>query len=191
MFLPTTQHCGGEACWITYWSSPDLTRHYDLDNIITTPMGIHIDTSGQQVDLEALDRQTREVEECLDKNFPDHVLPDEVTKEAYCQYKTFNLPINLNCFKVKVPNDWILDEDSGQQLLNIKAPDAGCLAKGLVPTADKPCRWRGYVQDYNTILITPNEYLYKDWLLRVTVGCGSGWGNKVLAECIAPSVPLK
>lgn len=152
----------------------------------TTPIGIKVDTSGQDMSLVLIDELTLKVEDCLNKNFPDGKIPDDVYKAGQCSTKTLELPCDKDCLKVKIPNDWLWSCDGTQQLLPSQAPKALCEAKGLHPTAECPCRWRAGIQDDSIIVATPNLHLYKDPLIRYITGCNNPWFHPKLAECANP-----
>lgn len=164
--------------------------HYDVRPTLMSPSGIKIDPTGQALDMEKLERQTNEVERCLTDAFgsPPKIPPD-VMRDAECLVDTFNLPLDHGCLTVKVPDDWTLTCDGSQQILPTRAPDEGCLEKGLTPTAQCPCRYRGGTQDDHIIVTTPSFYIFKDPLIRVVTGCNNPWRHPTLAKCAQPSVP--
>jgi hypothetical protein len=163
---------------------------YAVTPAFTTPSGIPVDPSGQDVSAETVDAQTAEVEACLAREFgsPPH-LPPEVRRAADCLEETFALPIPRGCFAVKVPADWTLSCDGDQQVLPSRAPDALCLAKGLVPTDDCPCRWRAGLEDDGRVVVTtPSFHMFKDPLVRLATGCNNPWAHPKLARCATPSL---
>jgi len=168
---------------------------YDVSPNDTTPEGISVDLSGQDVSLELIDRLTDEVESCLKEKFGDPpVLSPEAMQEGQCFRNTFTLPINRSCLTIKIPDDWQYSCDGTQQVLPIKStdyrpPDSACRVKGLEPTPECPCRWRAGIQDSCIVVSTPSLYLYKDPLIRLVTGCNNPWVNNDLAHCAAPSTP--
>lgn len=173
--------CYSEVClYRSYVSQFD----YKVKISDTTPDGIQVDTSGQDIDLDKLDRLTRETELCLEAEFGNPpVIPEDVMLEGECTSNSFALPFHRECFDVKVPNDWVMSCDGTQQLLPALAPQQGCLDKGLEPNSDCPCRWRGGLQNSNTIVTTPSMIIYKDPLIRFGTGCNNPWNNHQLARC--------
>lgn len=178
-----------DECVPTY-RYQDQTHYVFTVNQITTN-GIRVDTTGQLINLNKIDRLTNEVEQCLTAEF-NGVLPKEVIEQGQCIGPNFTLPINRECLKVKVPNDWFVSTyeyaGSKHQLLPAIAPDIGCLDKGL-PAGD--CHWRAAIQDNMTVVVPPSFYLYKDPLIRIVTGCNNPWNNPRLAACAKPStLPL-
>lgn len=166
--------------------------NYEVDFNQSTPQGIALDLSGQDVSPELIDRLTDEVEKCLAETFGNPpVLPPAVVQDAQCRDSTFRLPIDRECFAVKIPNDWQISCDGTQQVLPISstayvAPDELCEAKGLTVTPECPCRWRAGLQDDYIIVSTPSLYVYKDPLIRMVTGCNNPWGHPALARCASP-----
>ncbi len=129
-----------------------------------SPKGLHFDPSGQAISGALLDRLTDEVGECLGKS------------------------IDRAAFVVKVPSDWGLSCDKTQQVLPATgAGSGGCVAKGLTPSEECPCKWRAYIQPPNVIVATPSLYLFKDALTRFETGSMNPWADPKLAKCVAPS----
>lgn len=162
--------------------------NYNITPDITTPDGMDLDTSGLPIDPDLIDRVTREVEDCLIKNFGDPpVIPPEVRQATFCPYNTFDLPIDRECLTVKIPNDCFLSNDGTQELLPAVAPDYVCEDKGIILEEGQKCHWRAGIQDYWTIVSCPSLYLYKDPLVRLTTGCVNPWAHPLLSECARPS----
>ena len=185
-------------------NEPDPT--YEVTPTLTSPKGVRIDPSNNQVDPAAIDCIIDKVEACLIRKFGNPpVIPADLAQSAYCARTTFSLPIARDKLVLKIPNEipshlvgldwqpetrdglgWHLNCDGTQQLLTIAAGDAGCVAKGLTPTNSCPCRWRANMLDDHTIVATPSLYLFPDWLIRWSTGCQNPWGNPVFAECATP-----
>lgn len=165
---------------------------YEVNFTQSTPKGIAIDLSGQDVSPELIDRLTDEVEQCLAETFGNPpVLPPAVVQDAQCRDNTFSLPINRECFAVKIPNDWQISCDGTQQVLPISstvyvALDELCEAKGLEVIPECPCRWRAGLQDNYIVVSTPSLYVYKDPLIRMVTGCNNPWGHPALSQCASP-----
>lgn len=163
---------------------------YAVTPAFTTPSGIAVDPSGQDVKGETVDAQTAEVEACLAREFGTSPhLPNDVRRAADCLEETFALPIPRDCFEVKVPADWTLSCDGTQQVLPSRAPDALCLAKGLVPTDACPCRWRAGLEGGRVVVTTPSFHMFKDPLVRLATGCNNPWAHPKLAACAMPTLP--
>lgn len=168
-FSMATGCSDGEHCSELKWGySPHTFDQYEANADQVTPEGTHFDPSGQNISGELIDRLTGEVEACLTKSGKlDH-------------------PIDRGAFVVKVASDWQLNCDKTQQLLPVLAGSAGCVAKGLTPTEQCPCRWRAGIRCPNVLVVTPNFYLYKDVLIRFTLGVQNPW-TPDLATCASPS----
>jgi hypothetical protein len=136
---------------------------------LVTPKGIRVDSCGQDIRLDIIDRQTDEFEACMRETSGNQKFT--VARESII---------------IKTPDDWVYSCDKSQQLLNIKAGDAGCIAKGLTPTEECPCRYRVRLYS-NVIFVTPSLYMLKDGLFQAVIG-GSPWFTEY-AKCVVPSVP--
>ena len=146
---------------------------YTVTSIQKTPKGIAFDPSGLPINPLLIDRLVDEVEACL------------------------GMSVDRSVFTVKVAADWVPScggpsWPAPQELLPVETQDpSGCLAKGLTPTPQCPCRWRAGVKFPNIIVTTPAFYLFKDALLRWLTGVINVWGNLAFAECAAPTtLPL-
>lgn len=157
--------------------------NYNINVTNITKDGINVDSSGQHVNLDEIDRLTNETERCLVRLFgnPPHI-PDYIAESSDCLYNSFEIPFNRECVVVKIPDDWVYSCDRTQQLLPHRAPQELCNQKGLQYNQNCPCLWRAGIQD-NSIVVTPNLYLYKDPLIRLTTGCNNPWAHSLLAKC--------
>ena len=72
------------------------------------------------------------------------------------------------------------------QMLPAPAPEAYCEAKGL--NGPCQCHWRAGIQANHYIVVTPNLYLLKDPIIRMTTGAAVAW-TPSLAPCAKPTVP--
>ena len=165
---------------------------YNIQPEFTTPGGIKVDPTGQDISAELVDRLVNEVEQCLAEQFPGGKIPAEVRIAAQCQAESFDLPVH-RCFTVKIPDDWELAcANSAEQVLPRShtiyvPPDELCLAKGIIPTPECPCRWRAGLQDDDIIVTTPNFRVFKDPLIRMITGCNNPWVEP-LATCAHSSI---
>lgn len=157
--------------------------HYSVAPDFTTAEGIRVDTSGVDVDLAGIDRQTDAVEACLGQAFGrPPLLPADLVAIAHCDGTTFPLPLLREDLVVKIASNWVLSCDGSEQLL---PPPAPCDPNKPPPPPGCVCHWRAGIQDNRTIVVTPNLYLYKDPLIRLTTGCNNPWVGQ-LAACAAP-----
>ena len=189
-FLLVIGGCSSEECApFRFLSQFD----YEVNPTLVTPKGIEVDLSGQSISLEDIDRKVAEVEDCLAKTFSGGQIPEEDFASGQCQKKTFNPHVCRDCLVVKIPNDWELSCNNNPQtnqpfqLLPLSHttydPTPGCIAKGLMPTPECPCRWRAGLQDNHIIVATPDLYNFKDPLIRYITGCNGFWYDEKLAAC--------
>jgi hypothetical protein len=151
---------------------------YDVAPTLYTAKGIAVDSSGQAVDLVAIDALTDEVEACLARAFPGGVLPDAVYHAGSCERPSFT-PFRRECLTVKVPRDWFVGV-SGYQLLP-HGNGGSCEEKGHGPGK---CFYRATIQDSTTIVVPPKLGLYADPLLKIMTGCHLPWSSAELSACI-------
>jgi hypothetical protein len=186
---------------------------YALDFTQTTPKGIKVDSTNQNVNLALIDKQVDEVEACLGRVFgnppiiPESLIGDftlpltfdifslpkrSPTTKNYgkCIHNTFELPIPRQCIFVKIPDDWDFSclRDNSQEVLNVPAENWVCEMKGLTPTKGCPCKYRVAIAQNNVIVVTPSMYMLKDALIRIITGCTNPWVSP-LSQCASPSVP--
>ena len=176
-----------------YQNHYQTLTNYAVNATETTPEGIGVDSSGQAVDLAKIDRLTDELEACLRTNFADDpAIPADAAAKADCRTdgvtpKTNldpNVTVKRECLTVKIPTDWIVSACSGEEVLLLPADDAFCLAKGITPTPECPCRWRVATQDDNTIVSPPGLKLYKAELARIVTGCNNVWVVPQITACL-------
>jgi hypothetical protein len=182
--------CNMEVCSEIQWGySIHEFDHYDPRTDHTTPDGTEYDPVGQNISPQLIDRLTNEVEKCLQATFPDGKIPSNIANGSYCPRDTIDFPIDRKSFSVMIPNDWVLSCDNSQQLLPtpVESGPGGCFLKSENPTQQCPCRWRAGIRCPNTIICTPNFFLYKDALIRLTTGCSNPWATPEFAKCATPS----
>lgn len=152
----------------------------------TTPGGVRVDFTGQNLNPTLIDRAAQEVEECLIAQFGNPVvIPPELMSAASCETAQPSLPYRRECLAVKIPDDWTMNCSGTEQVLPYGAPDQLCRDKGLNPTPECPCRWRVGTQDDHWIVATPNLRLLKAEMVRHFTGCNNAWIG-ALATCSAP-----
>lgn len=147
--------------------------NYDTDDYKELKTDYNITVySNQEVDLNEIDRQTKELETCLEIN------------------------IKKSCFAVLIPDDWFYSTISEQQLLPYAAPIELCWSKGLqipeecsgvaIPTQACPltCNWRVATQDNFLIVTPPSLLLYKAELARLVLGVNNVWADPSIAVCL-------
>jgi hypothetical protein len=159
---------------LAYGYTPGTFDQYTATPTNQTPAGIWYDPSGLPISPQLLDRITDEVDTCL--------LTNGVTSK----------PIDRSSFVIKIASDWVYSCDTTsfggeQELLPVDAPQGGCLAKGEVPDAICPCRWRAGIRCPNIIITPPNLYLYKDALIRFVLTITDPWGGPPLSVCATPT----
>lgn len=134
-------------------------KNYPLSFTQSTLSGIQVDSTGQIVDLNKIDRLTSELEQCL------------------------NILIKRSCLYVKIPNDWFYSSCTGEELLDIPAPPNLCQEKSL-DIQKCSCYWRVAIQNDNTIITPPGFKLYKAELARMVTGINDIWHSKEIVECL-------
>ena len=155
---------------------------YNIQPVTRTPGGIHVDRSGNNIDLDDLDKKTAQVETCLAKNFPDGRLSPEVQSASHCIRPTFDPFFHRDAAYVKIAPDWHVGCE-GEQVFPCNVDPKLCEAKGFVPTKQCPCECRSTIQNDNVVVTTPNLYLYKGELIRLMTGCNNIWTTQKLASC--------
>lgn len=177
--------CGfPEQCYFNHYSN---YSNYTVSVEGETPAGIAYDSTGHALDAAEVDRRVDAVEACLTKLYPDGVLPESVRQAGSCLWAKlrFGTTVKRQCLTVKIAPDWHWSCDGKQQVFSCNAPEAGCLAKGRVPTPECPCCWRGLVQDETTLVTTPDLHLLTADLIRVVTSCNNIWVPG-LQECYVP-----
>jgi len=184
----------------------EIGIEFTFETLYTTPKGVQIDSTTNEVDPVAIDCIIDKVEACLIRKFGNPaVIPEHLMWSAGCGKSTFPLPFARERLRLKIPEEipsnlvgldwqpvtreglgWHPNCDGTQQVLSIAAGNEGCMAKGQTPTNECPCRWRASRLDDNTIVATPSLYLFPDWLIRWGTGCQNPWGNPEFAECAKP-----
>jgi hypothetical protein len=165
--------CGcQEPCYFNHYAN---VTDYPASPDAQTPEGIAVRTNGQEVDLEKIDALTDYVESCL------------------------GIPVNRDCLKVVVPNDWFLscNKQNGefQQVFPCRINPQVCADKGLIINPDCvpgqlpneicpcPCSCRATIQDENVVITAPNLYLYSAELIRMVTGVNNIWTNEETVIC--------
>lgn len=99
-------------------------------------------------------------------------------------------------FRVRIADDWFWNCDHTEQLLPIKEGPNGCIAKGLNPTPECPCRARDGVHGPNIIVTTPNLKLYPRALVVWLKGPDyflkddyNPWRDPIVLPCLGPFEP--
>lgn len=137
---------------------------YVVTPTLTTPEGVRVDPSGQELPPAYLAKV------------------DRITDEAFACLGLAHKPITL-----KVASDWFLNCDKTQQVL---PPVAGACDPNKDGDCQKPCagaHWRAFVQRDGAIVSTPSLYLYKDPLVRLLTGVQSIWTDPKLEPCATPT----
>lgn len=146
---------------------------YDVAPSIYTAGGIAVDTSGQPVNLAAIDALTDDVEACLHRTLgPD--LPERVWAAASCGSRSWG--VKRQCLTVKIAPDWRVGE-WGDQII---PHGTGAACKG----STSPCFFRTVVQDSLTIVTTPDLKLYEAGVAQIATGCQYPWSSPEIAACI-------
>lgn len=160
----------------------DVTA-YEFAATATTAGGISVDAS-INVDLAALERRVRAIDSCVQRQatkIPSMTDKQKLNWGCVGQWQGGPIqPLKLDCLRIKVVPSVASKCQSDWQLLPDRAPDAACIAKGLHPTADCPCRWRTVLQGDRTVVTPPAMYLWP--VVQMMTGCSNFWASP-LAEC--------
>jgi len=184
--------CRADPC--DHFSTENINPPYKIKIEATTPKGIKVDLSGQNVSLELIDRVVDSVEQCMNDIFPDK-LPPSITGSGSCNdwsqesignYKHY---IDRGCITIKIPNTWLLSNDGTQMVLDRDADEYLCAQKPNY-IKGQGCHWRAGLQENNTIVALPDLYMLPDPIVRYMTSCYNAWVGD-LAKCAMPrTVPL-
>jgi len=172
-----------------HFSSENIDPPYDVRVNKVTPRGINVDDSGQEVDLEMIDRVVDSVESCMNEMFPND-LPDEIVTAGWCQDWTqdkkgqYKHKIDRECLTIKIPNTWTYSKDGLQMVLDRDAAEYLCEQKPNYVKGEG-CHWRAGIQEKNTIVTLPDLYMLPDPLVRYMTSCKTAWVSE-LSKCAAP-----
>src|SRR5437762_2354130 len=79
---------------------------YQVVTTLTSPKGVRIDPSSNDVDPVAVDCIIDKVEQCLIRKFGNPaVIPEELAASARCSSRTFDLPLARHRLRLKIPNE--------------------------------------------------------------------------------------
>lgn len=148
-----------------------------------TPLGIRYWSSTPgPADASRIDATYSAVVSCLLGT--ENVMP----ADAGCYSRAeLRVPKTSN-FIVRVagPGEWRQGQ-TGWQVLNVRAPGSGCLAKGQAPTEEHYCSWRSMyrrVAGTDVYYTTPDMRMLSDAMVRHMTGCTNPWVPG-LSECAA------
>jgi hypothetical protein len=199
----TSAACSMGKCYDYYsWNDqpyPDQMKEhrYQIHPNVTTPTGMHVDTSGLPVDVvDLFDRQANEVDECVHTLAADGGFTKEQRRAFLCDDKPIKQSVCRDCFIIKVAPDASLSRDKSHEVLPAEGPVDGCIAKGQcldengAVQENCSCHWRGGFQsneaDFDlSIVVTPSAYLFKQYYLMSAYSCIDVW----TMGCATPSVP--
>lgn len=149
---------------LAYWPGQFA---YDVKPGAVTKLGIKVDTSGQSVDLDAIDAKVTRVQDCM--------------AGVQCLQGT---PPKARCITIKIASDWVPNCDGTEQVLQREANPQGCLDKGMVPSSDCPCRYRAGFAGPLTIVTTPNMRAIGGPIATVFTGCDRPWHLPMAVGCL-------
>lgn len=93
-------------------------------------------------------------------------------------------PIKRDWLSIYIATDSTVSPCTGQQLLPYPAPDRLCIAKGVTPTAECPCRWRSAIQDGYYVIVTPDLRMLKQEVARLVLSINNPWRVPPVARCL-------
>jgi hypothetical protein len=136
--------------------------NYSVNPNTSTPSGIDVDSNGYWVDVEAIDRKVKEVEECL------------------------GTEISRSCLTVVIAPDWYISSCTGVALFPCDMPQSSCDEKNLpqVQTEDCPCACRSILQNFDAIITTPYLENFKGELARLVTGNNGVWYDENVNGCL-------
>ncbi|EFK97432.1 hypothetical protein LDC_0530, partial [sediment metagenome] len=96
-------------------------------------------------------------------------------------------PIKRNCIKIKIVPAVVSKCHPEWQFIDALAPSDACIAKGMIPTAECPCRWRSGIVNEQNVVVPPAIYLWP--VVNIATGCGNPWSSgSPFAKCMAKGV---
>lgn len=165
--LITLAACAPAPCEQKYGYYVQTSPAYAFEPV-TTESGILIDPSSNAIDFDYLEASVQEARECL-------------ATQGH----------TLGQVRVKVPDDWGMNDDGTEEVLPFATRDRAC--KGKQATEAAPCRFRAIVQCATNgapcepiAVVTPNMKLLKDALTRIATGSTNPWEDPTLAPCAMP-----
>ncbi|OGH92642.1 MAG: hypothetical protein A2563_03135 [Candidatus Magasanikbacteria bacterium RIFOXYD1_FULL_40_23] len=141
-------------CWCA-----NITN-YEVSPTTTTPDGIDVDDSGMAVDLDLLDRETTDLEQCL------------------------RLSIDRLAFVVKIAPNWFTSPGSSQQGFPCSIDPSLCFGGQPPPNPDYLCACAGAVQPPNIVVLPPNLLAYRHELIHLITHAVHG--DPKFAQCENP-----
>src|SRR3989338_4429134 len=116
---------------------------YRFDANVTTAKGIEVDTSGQAVDLAAVDCIVDAFESCFRPTPPEA--------------PSYRGQVDRGCVRVKIAPDWRLSTcgHQGKQIFPCDLRDYSDECRAAAET-ECPCACAGVVQDFNMLVVTPD-----------------------------------
>jgi hypothetical protein len=175
--------CKTTSCYRNYFAnviSPILSISIDK----RTLKGIGIDSGGYSVDTTKLDGRVDKIVACIQevgKTIGMASIENATTWQ--CLRRDFSKmeDIKRSCLVIKIVPP-VYSKCSDWQFTGAKAPDAGCISKGLTPTAECPCMWRSAVQNDNILVTPPAMYIWD--IGRIFTGCNNIWFSP-FAKCLS------
>ena len=134
--------------------------NYEVSPTTTTPDGIDVDDSGMAVDLDLLDRETTDLEQCL------------------------RLSIDRLAFVVKIAPNWFTSPGSSQQGFPCSIDPSLCFGGQPPPNPDYLCACAGAVQPPNIVVLPPNLLAYRHELIHLITHAVHG--DPKFAQCENP-----
>jgi hypothetical protein len=163
--------CGSEPYDECHPAPDPYGTHYSPRPDVATPLGVRVDRSGQNVDLNRVDQAVAQVEACLGR------------------------PIEAHCLRVYVPTAWqmschVADGGHYQLLSEHPADQRACDAKPEIdgPAPGCPCLWR-VLRQGATIIAPPDLRMLPAGIVSVATGIDDPWPTP-LAACAVPLQPL-
>jgi hypothetical protein len=134
---------------------------YSFSEDSSSPEGVALDTNGWPVDAGEIDARVRQVEACLGTEIP------------------------RDCLHVVIASDWYVSPCTGVALFPCDMPQEVCDAKEMPGQTEAcPCACRSIVQNYDTIVTTPELSNFAGELARLVSGNNAVWFDETVNGCL-------
>lgn len=179
-------------------------KYYPFTLTERTALGLALDTTTGAIDAAFVDSAYATLVACLREQFTaTPSITRELALQADCQEHGNTLKIEFNtldtdaaCYGAKIAPDWVTDRcGGGEQELPVEGYDYVCIAKGLTPTPECPCRARVETERAelpgpngaymaNIIITPPNQKFFKAEIARNMTGCNNVWIVPQIVACL-------
>jgi len=154
---------------------------FDVKPNVVTPHGIRLDLrDAPSTDIVKLDERVGKMIVCLEEEL--RKVNYHPPKDWQCQSPLVEPgKFKWDCYPIKVVPAAKSPCSPDQEFLPVLADPRLCVAKGLEPKPECPCRWRTLVQHGFSVITPPRLYLWE--LGRQITGCHNLWSTPA-ARCL-------